>query len=684
MAAAAVPNGVLTAEELIVLLWAFKELTPLGLGPYRGLVAAALPRVQAKDTLEGWSLLRLVQTSEVLLASRHALGTLDKELVVKVAHALERAVGGEAARESGGRGGQCSPEMLARIVALWDQAGDEFWSRASGLAEAVVGRALTHVEDPALPAAVLHPMLDTLWNSSFARTNAFAIGRGALRGAAAARKDADNPGLAAAVKNLSPESAPAGSANAESGDAEQRDSGTVAGVPSEMAAQSFAARPPLVLPPVQLVERLVSHCQKGAPNAEVEIVAEALLMALDQLDPNQAVEALDRVLTSGQRRLLRTPVLVDVAERLGDVIVAHVSELSTLQLTGALTCFASVGLPYHLVYETVLCAVIERHQAQGLSWGQVIGVLECFANVRLKIPELRTLYQHLRQPHELARLPTMALVRFLSAASRLELVDEDHADTREVVERVLAETTPAKPLPLDSSVMIVQSLVLSGTVLPDRPLRHLLAWVALARAHEITPEQLMVLRQYCVFLLTQPDAHDRGSLFRLPVEVQRFATGVMRHRSPAWMPGNSDTTRRFRGEVTDLALKFHGGSAVDGQISEAQSATRSASLPLGPVGSVDLHVGGRCWLLDGPEAFFRPFIAISGSSGSGLRYTPQEKRRAWLLERVLSDNDSRRFVADFFPPAALWPLAAGPQRLSWLAWAHTAPSERLQLLGLPD
>uniref|UniRef100_A0A7S1LF30 Uncharacterized protein n=1 Tax=Alexandrium catenella TaxID=2925 RepID=A0A7S1LF30_ALECA len=98
-------------------------------------------------------------------------------------------------------------------------------------------------------------------------------------------------------------------------------------------------------------------------------------------------------------------------------------------------------------------------------------------------------------------------------------------------------------------------------------------------------------------------------------------------------------------------------------------------LTLGPAGIVDLCLGDSGWLLDGPESFFRPFTA-------GLRRTPQEERRAWLLGRLLNDEGARSCVADFFPPAAAWPLLAGPRRLHWLEWGQTPAAARKDLLGL--
>merc|ERR1719329_720311 len=319
-----------------------------------------------------------------------------------------------------------------------------------------------------------------------------------------------------------------------------------------MSSKVARAQPSIPLSPADLAERLGTLCRRNAPQEDIVAMANVMISSLDRLTPDDTSAAVPRLLAGARRHLVRIPVLLDLVEVLGDAVVQHVDELSTLQLTTALSCFAEVGLPHHLLFETVLTDVLQRQLVQGISWAQVVGILEAFAAVRLRIPELAVLYGYLRDPQELARLPTMALVRFFSAASRLELCDPHGADASELVDRVLAETTPARPLPLDSSVVLVQSLLLSETVLLDRQLRHLLAWVAGTRVQQLTPQQLAVLRQYCLFVLAQADIHDRGCLLRLPVETQRFVSGLLRHRASAWTPSISDASRQFRGEVAAL------------------------------------------------------------------------------------------------------------------------------------
>lgn len=55
--------------------------------------------------------------------------------------------------------------------------------------------------------------------------------------------------------------------------------------------------------------------------------------------------------------------------------------------------------------------------------------------MRIRIPELLEIYSRLRRQQELARLPTMGLVRFLSSATLLDLADEAGEDVREIISR---------------------------------------------------------------------------------------------------------------------------------------------------------------------------------------------------------------------------------------------------------
>ncbi|CAE7246978.1 unnamed protein product [Symbiodinium natans] len=256
-------------------------------------------------------------------------------------------------------------------------------------------------------------------------------------------------------------------------------------------------------------------------------------------------------------------------------------------------------------------------------------------------------------------MPTMGLIRFLSAATDLELTDKGGADVRELVSRILAETIPQRPLPLEETATILQSLLNSGTVLPDKQLRHLLSWVAPNRPSHFSHLQLTSLRQFVLFVLAQAEETQRASLLRMPVEMQTFVSAVLCNRMPNVRPGIPEATRQFRSQVTEMVV---------------DDPDVVLGVQLGPGGYLDLKVGNTAWLLDGPEAFLRPFT-------QPLDYIAQEKRRLWLLERLLCDEGTRRSVADFFPGALQWPLLGSVNRLSWQQWEQTTPAARPQLLG---
>lgn len=667
-------------EEWVVLLWALKELSPLGLGPHANVVSAVLPLVRADPRLGEYTLLRLVQASEVILAARlQAAEQAGQELAPRVAGALADSIAA----------GDCSVDMLARVVALWDQVGEQFWEDSPQLAVEVLKRAVLQVEEAKEDASVLHRMLGTLVQSSFASSDAFMKSRGALYGAVSAHPAASTPFFAQLLRTLEARAAAAADEAAdEKASRKKAKAGGGSGAAAQVEDEEAVLRR---LPPLEAAQKVAALCNKAAPDTQVIAAAEAALAGVGTLTASEAVTALGELLRGAavRRRLVRQPLLLDLVEQLADVVVASAGDLPVLQLTTALTWFAAAGLPYHLLFEAALVAVLDKHQAQTLSWRQVVGTLEAFAAVRLRIPELEDLYTHLRQPQELARLPAMALVRFFSASARLDLLDADGADSRELVDRVLAETTPQKPLPLESSVIMVQSLLFAGVALADRQFRHLFGWVALTRVRQLTPQQLAILRQYSLFLLSHPDAQMRGCMLRLPIEIQRFISGILKHRAPAWVPPTSDTTRRFRSEAAGAegagALVAGAASATqsppaktpapgpsvaspaDGPI--AHAALVAAAVPLGPAGVLDLQAGSRCWLLDGPEAFFRPFTWE-------LRHTPQERARAKLLGRLLADDAARQCVADFFPPASAWPKLDGPRRVNWLQWGRTAPAHR--------
>merc|ERR1712194_722274 len=102
-------------------------------------------------------------------------------------------------------------------------------------------------------------------------------------------------------------------------------------------------------------------------------------------------------------------------------------------------------------------------------------------------------------------------------------------------------------------------------------------------------------------------------------------------RSP-FLQSPSDTTLKLRHEVAetlreadrdyDLDIQFGPGLNAELALLPGRSRSRSSS----PAGE-----GAGVWMLDGPEAFFRPFVR------SKLRLVPSELRRAELIAAVRQD-----------------------------------------------
>merc|ERR1712228_211079 len=95
------------------------------------------------------------------------------------------------------------------------------------------------------------------------------------------------------------------------------------------------------------------------------------------------------------------------------------------------------------------------------------------------------------------------------------------------------------------------------------------------------------------------------------------------------------------------------------------------------------------WLLDGPEAFHRPF-----PPADGLVLVPAERRRAELLAMLICEEDAARMektLASWQGTSSESPLIGGGARvqglslarLNWLAWMRLAPEARLPTLLQP-
>ncbi|CAK9067866.1 unnamed protein product [Durusdinium trenchii] len=637
--------------SLAISLTALPTNSPVRLSEYQELVGTCLLRIQSDTNFEGWSLARQVQALEVLLASKHArvAGSSADEVP---SEALAKEIEARLVATMTQQLAEAPCRLVGKVLVIGEQGGQEFWPRCASLTEAVLRRAVDLAHDPAVKPDELQPVLDTVASSALTRIPAFRAGCEALRTAAAQRPDA--PSLASVLMLLQKATAPSEPQPEE--EAEE--------VETKMGAASGGFDEERPLSPLELAERLgrLGKAKKANPT-ELSMVADRFLATVESLSKDELLPALSNVLLAGRWRIQREALLLEVVERLGDQVAMRSPELTSLQLVSAVDVFADMGLPYHLVFEAALLELLQKKQP--LTWQQAIVVLEAFAAVQIRIPELARIYQRFQRQQELARLPTMGMVRFLAAATQLELTE--NRDVKEMTCRILAETSPERPLPVVDTVSLIESLWLSGSVLQDMQLRHLLSWVATLRPRELSEQNLTTLRNYILFILAQEDGSARLSLQRMPVEIQTRLSELLCHPSPCWTRTPSEETRLLRSEVSELLLE--------------KAPSHVAALPavsLGPAGQADLEVNHVGWLLDGPEAFFRPFTP--------LRYTPQEKQRAWLLETLLRRDDMRQaVVADFFPKARQWPTLPRLQRLNWLEWGQASSvAAKKRLLGVDE
>lgn len=636
----------LSNEDRVVLLWAIMRLTPTGLGLYPGLTEKVLASLRGTFALDGLSANRLDQVSSILIAARHAMGRPDDVLENAVASAISKHL----------ESGNPSPRTLAQFVTLWNQVGPEFWSQNPSFVDAVMTRATVLVEQCGesrrtdLKPNDLQPALEVISSSSFADCTMFLPQFSRLLAAVDANTALRDSGLAEVLRKRLDIIRGSGT-DASSQDAAAP--GRVTAAPRNVIAnEQTRPAPGTDLPPTEMARHLGRLCQAGASDGEILGYADVVRPIVDRIETRQLLSATEAILKVSRGLLVRLPGLVDVIERLGDQFGVHAQTLPTPQLVSAIGSFADARLPHHFLFERVASTLLERRSSVSLSYGQGVSTLEAFASVQLRLPELEQIYSRIRAPQELSRLPTMALLRFLYASARLDIIQDPQADVQEIVERVLAETTPSRPLPLESSVVLVQCLYLSSVVLPDRLLLHLFGWIAKTRIQELKPAQIAALKHYFLFLLCQTNTVNSGTLVWLPIEVQTFASNLLGHKSGPWAQSRSAVALQFRDEFTE---HLQGRGEVD--------------VEFGSAVSVDLLSGSIGWLLNGPEAFFRPYVRSP-------RMIPQVRQRGWLLDQCATCDSARNAILDFLPSASTWPRLQEIRRVSWREWERSTATER--------
>jgi len=275
------------------------------------------------------------------------------------------------------------------------------------------------------------------------------------------------------------------------------------------------------------------------------------------------------------------------------------------------------------------------------------------------------------------RLPAAGLARLLAAAARLALLEP--ADTQALLRRLMTVASPMRPPPLDTLATLCQGLYLVNWLPCGADLWQLTAWLAQAEGVTRTPPQAAALRHFALALLA--DRERRLDVECLPAESRRALAEALRPAPAAHRPPASDTTLKFRHEVAETLRRA--GRAYD------------LDLILGPGIGVELALlgpDGALWLLDGPEAFHRPFAdACEGE----LRLVPAEQRRSELAARLLAEGAAEEMteaLARWGSAAAVAPrcfagastAALGSRRLArmhWLDWAEFSPAARLAALA---
>ncbi|CAK0791724.1 unnamed protein product, partial [Prorocentrum cordatum] len=276
------------------------------------------------------------------------------------------------------------------------------------------------------------------------------------------------------------------------------------------------------------------------------------------------------------------------------------------------------------------------------------------------------------------RLPAEGLARLLSASARLSLLDDERV--ADLLQRLAMVVSPIRPPPVEAVAALCQGLYLAGWVARGQGLWQIAGWLHRAGSPEAwSPAQASSAQRLALRVLADPGGRQEAA--GLQPELRRAlgtaALGVpgLGDRAVA-----SDTTLKFRHEVAELLRSSGQGYDLD--------------IRVGPGLAVDLAVvgaGGGLWLLDGPEAFHRPFPA-GGAGGPPLSLVPGERRRAELIERLLLDEEAARMQDALrswleggerpgapLPTLGRRPTAAAPggplARLHWAAWAKLPKQE---------
>jgi len=648
----------INTEDLIVFLWALQRLVPSGSMTTffaRGLrsVRHAWPELQSNAQL---SIQRLTQLSDVLVATRHEgawdthLAALQDLLLRDLAESIQYCLG----------------DGVAELLEIWS-GNEAFWRHYRDFAEAVVKR----IEELLLESGDLDelvPVLQAALSTPGLLASLPKRAQRALMTAIASRGAKDAERIRAILAGSPWEvlcAQPIGFVGGPTADVTAAvDSVEVGNPESPQGDTGTAAKH------VDFADLLESWRR---PRTDVELVSFLRSAVAHARGADDALHALESAAPFAQRLAAdATAEVLELLAHLGDVIVAAIDLIPSVRIVAALRACAIAGLPHVSLFVAATTRLNSR-----LGPLLLVDALEACAALRLSIPELGPWLERLMGEGVDRRLPFAGLTRLVAAAARLSLLDVHIAQA--LMERLLTVASPLRPPAPDAIATLCQGLYLSGWVPRGAELWQLAAWLVHAESTPRAPIQDAALRRFSLAVLADPECRSDVGAFQ--PEMRRALAAAI--RKPVIRRHHaSDTSLKFRHEVAE----------------ELRRAGRAYDLDLCLGAGVRAELWTRVpedaiWLLDGPEAFHRPF------SPSGLRLVPAQLRRAELLVRLGNNGGEmaaalRKWEDQDGPSLPLFGLAALPTkstttlgmvaRLHWLEWADMAGTARLGALADPQ
>eukprot|EP00913_Durusdinium_trenchii_P016586 g15591.t1 len=331
-----------------------------------------------------------------------------------------------------------------------------------------------------------------------------------------------------------------------------------------------------------------------SPRTDLEL-AEFLRQACSvSSSASQALEALEAAAPFAERLAQdATKEVLQHLEQLCHKIAEGVDDLPAHGIVSALRACAEAGLPY-----APLCSVALASLGADLRAAQSVEVLESCAALRLEIPQLRPWLSLLLEKGLERQLSAGGLARLLAAAGRLGLL-EAH-ETAEILHRIVTVASPLRPLAAEALAALSLGLALLRWKPSDgraADFWQVACWIGQLDRSHVQPGHIFALRSFALWLLVSPE--NRVAVNELRPDLQRAIAKLVRENSTQHRPV-SDTTLKFRHEAAEVLRRANQPYDLD------------ISLGLGFVDLALPGADGVFWLLDGPEAFRRPFRTDAG------------------------------------------------------------------------